>query len=58
MSCAICQRDYLRLLFTVVLDALTFPRGPFTVVVFLETELPLGPVTVVFDLVTRSCQQP
>ena len=44
---------YLRLLFTVVLDALTFPLGPFTVVVFRETELPLGPVTVVFVLVTR-----
>ena len=43
---------YLRLLFTVVLDALTFPLEPLTVVVFLVTELPLGAVTVVFDLVT------
>ncbi len=43
---------YLRLFFTVVLDALTFPRGPLTVVVLRVTELPLGPVTVVFVLLT------
>jgi len=44
---------YLRLLFTVVFEAFTFPRGPCIIVVFLVAELPLGPVTVVFDLVTR-----